>query len=110
MLYFETLMRPGGRVLPGGVSLPYRSIGVLKKKFCRNFGNSGIMEIGRQRRLRLWTSSKGHRPRSTVVISERRIAEFAIASAPNLIQFERRPAMLSSSGVCRCLTCVFWAN
>jgi hypothetical protein len=32
---------------------------VLKKKFCRNFGNSGIMEIGRQRRLQLWTFSKG---------------------------------------------------
>jgi hypothetical protein len=28
-----------GRVLPGGVSLPYRTIGLLKKKNCRNFGN-----------------------------------------------------------------------
>jgi hypothetical protein len=71
---------------------------VLKKNFYRNFGNSGIMEIERQRQLQLWTSSKGHRPRSTVVISNRRMAEFAIAAAPNLIQFERRPAMLRSSG------------
>ena len=32
-----------------------------------------------------------------MVISERRMAEFAIAAAPSLIQFERSPAMLSSS-------------
>jgi hypothetical protein len=87
----------GGPGFCRGASLPYRTIGLLKKKICRNFGNSEIMEIGRQRRLQLWTSSKGHRPRSTVVISNRRMAEFAIAAAPNLIQFERRPVMLSSS-------------
>jgi hypothetical protein len=66
--------REGGRVLPGGASLPCRSIGLLNKKICRNFGNFGITDIGRQRRLQLWTSSKGHRPRSTAVISKRRIA------------------------------------
>jgi hypothetical protein len=96
--FFGRCASEGGRVLPGGAPLPYRSIGVLKKNFYRNFGNSGIMEIERQRQLQLWTSSKGHRPRSTVVISNRRMAEFAIAAAPNLIQFERRPAMLRSSG------------
>lgn len=37
MLYFETLMRPGGRVLPGAASLPYRSIGVLEKNFQKFF-------------------------------------------------------------------------
>jgi hypothetical protein len=32
--------REGGRVLPGGASLSYRSIGVLEKKKFRNFRNS----------------------------------------------------------------------
>ena len=37
MLILET-RRPGGRVLLGGASLPYRSIGVLEKKFAEIFG------------------------------------------------------------------------
>ena len=36
MLFVGRESRGGARVLPGGVSLPYRSIGVLEKKF-RNF-------------------------------------------------------------------------
>jgi hypothetical protein len=35
-LSFET-RRPGGRVLPGAASLPYRSIGVLQKNFQKFF-------------------------------------------------------------------------
>ena len=42
MLICETLTRPGGRVLPGGASLPYGSIEVLEKKFAEFFGNSNL--------------------------------------------------------------------
>jgi hypothetical protein len=45
MLILET-RRPGGRVLLGGASLPYRSIGVLKKKFAEFFGNSNLSWYG----------------------------------------------------------------
>jgi hypothetical protein len=38
--------RPKGRVLPGSASLPYRTIGLLKKKFAEIFGNSGIRVSG----------------------------------------------------------------
>ena len=33
MLFVCHESRGGGRVLPGGASLPYRTIGLLKKKF-----------------------------------------------------------------------------
>jgi hypothetical protein len=38
--------RPGGPVLPGGASPPYRSIEVLEEKFAEIFGNSGIRVAG----------------------------------------------------------------
>ena len=34
--------RGGGRVLPGGASLPYRSVGVLRKKFAEILEDFGI--------------------------------------------------------------------
>jgi hypothetical protein len=66
--FLVKVKREGGPVLPGGASLPYRSIEVLEEKFSEFCEVSGVTDIGRRWRLQLWTSSKGHRPRSTVVI------------------------------------------
>jgi hypothetical protein len=84
----------GGRVLPGGAFPPYKAIGLLKKKFPQNLANFRITHIGRQRRLQLCTSQKDTNRGQLWSLQG---GAWRIAAAPNLIQFERRPAMLSSS-------------
>jgi len=66
MLFVGRESRGGARVLPGGASLSYRSIGLLDKNFAEILAIFRITQIGR---------------RPTLVISERRMAEFAIAAA-----------------------------
>ena len=81
--YLGVAQARGGRVLPGGASPPYRTIGLLKKKFAEIFEILEFRTLDVSRDFSFGHPQKRHRPRSTVVILEQRMAEFATAAAPN---------------------------